>query len=369
MHACRLASACLAIGLAVALLAPTALVAQPVEKGKGKKSTEEDRRLQAQIKQLKDTIAQIERDLTNTRHALRSAPGPRGPHGPTDLDIALTAFTRLLELPHGEGRLRSKVIHTIRDVWGARDLGLKGALDGLAEILEHEGRDDGVCAIVLDAAEAMGPEAAPLFDAIRSLDTRGRPALRDAKARALFSIAPGRHIEAVVQKVDQELEFVMLSVGGDDGACKGLRFTILRNERFLGEVRVDYVYPKSCSASFFYQRPGMLFRVGDRAVFPAPALKQRWDGRIITRVSGSDKFYIIIGSRRGLQVGTRFGVFAPAKSGEGKTGRLRRKGAIRVVVVERDFALAEIVSETDPGNPLAVGDRLRIEVAPKHRRL
>jgi len=72
-------------------------------------------------------------------------------------------------------------------------------------------------------------------------------------------------IEGVVQKVDNELKFVMLSVGRDDNVSRGMRFHISRNGSYVGEVRVDYVYPKACSASFVTIKPGMNIQAGDTA--------------------------------------------------------------------------------------------------------
>jgi len=127
---------------------------------------DESRRLQAQIDQLKDNIAQLERDLTDTR----------------------------------------------------KDLAHK---NNLVKIAIDKGFDPGVI------------EAPP--------------------------------ISAVVQKVDSELKFVMLSVGSDDKVSKGMRFHISRQDSYVGEVRVDYVYPKSCSASFVLLKPGMSIEAGDSA--------------------------------------------------------------------------------------------------------
>jgi hypothetical protein len=73
-------------------------------------------------------------------------------------------------------------------------------------------------------------------------------------------------ISAVVQKVNEELKFVMLSVGGDEKVTKGMRFYVHRSGSYVGEVQVDYVYPKSCSASYVRLKPGMSIQVGDAAV-------------------------------------------------------------------------------------------------------
>ena len=77
-------------------------------------------------------------------------------------------------------------------------------------------------------------------------------------------IAPA--LEAVVQNVNPEYKYVMLSVGRDDKVVKGLRFTVSRNGSYVGEVQVDYIYPKSCSASFKRDgKPGMSIQAGDTA--------------------------------------------------------------------------------------------------------
>jgi len=90
---------------------------------------------------------------------------------------------------------------------------------------------------------------------------------------------------------------------------------------------------------------------------------------IVARVAGSNKVYINIGSRDGLRVGTRYEVFAPRTSKKVKTERVHRKGTIRVIEVKEEYALAEIATETDRFDPITEGDYLRIDVAPKRRRL
>lgn len=72
-------------------------------------------------------------------------------------------------------------------------------------------------------------------------------------------------IEAVVQKVNGDLKYVMLSVGQDDKVVKGFRFVVSRNGRYVGDVQVDYVYPKACAASFVRMAPGFSFEPGDTA--------------------------------------------------------------------------------------------------------
>jgi len=101
-----------------------------------------------------------------------------------------------------------------------------------------------------------------------------RRRLRHAKALVKIAIDqgfsftgpfPSRPIEAIVQRVDNESKIVMLSVGSADGVSEGMRFHVSRDGSYVGEVRVDSVSSKSCSASFVLLKPGMKIQVGDTA--------------------------------------------------------------------------------------------------------
>jgi hypothetical protein len=72
-------------------------------------------------------------------------------------------------------------------------------------------------------------------------------------------------LTCTVESVNTEYKYVMLSVGRDDKVCKGNRFTITRNGQYVGEVQVNMVYPKSCSASFVCLVDYMTFQPGDQA--------------------------------------------------------------------------------------------------------
>ncbi len=72
-------------------------------------------------------------------------------------------------------------------------------------------------------------------------------------------------IDAVVQRVNTELKFVMLSVGGDDKVTKGMRFTVSRGGNYIGDVMVDAVYPQASAAQIVVTNPGAKFQAGDNA--------------------------------------------------------------------------------------------------------
>lgn len=72
-------------------------------------------------------------------------------------------------------------------------------------------------------------------------------------------------INAFIEEVNNEIGFVILSVGGDDQVQKGYPFHVYRGDRYLGEVRVDEVFPDHASALILKQVDGAQFRINDKA--------------------------------------------------------------------------------------------------------
>ncbi len=73
----------------------------------------------------------------------------------------------------------------------------------------------------------------------------------EAVVQAGFDIASVRatpQIDAVVQRVNPELNLVVLSVGADDGVTRGTAFEVFKDGQYKGKVVVDDVYPDNCSA-------------------------------------------------------------------------------------------------------------------------
>ncbi|MBI4882222.1 MAG: hypothetical protein HY812_21550 [Planctomycetes bacterium] len=73
----------------------------------------------------------------------------------------------------------------------------------------------------------------------------------EAAVQAGFDIASVRaapQIDAVVQKVNNELSLVVLSVGADDGVKRGTAFEVFKDGQYKGKVVVDDVFPDNCSA-------------------------------------------------------------------------------------------------------------------------
>ncbi|MEW6745134.1 MAG: hypothetical protein AB1486_20465 [Planctomycetota bacterium] len=62
---------------------------------------------------------------------------------------------------------------------------------------------------------------------------------------ALVSQPP---IDAVVQAVDQDAKLVVLSKGSDDGVKKGFKFSVYRDDKYVGEVVVIEVNPDNAVA-------------------------------------------------------------------------------------------------------------------------
>jgi peptidoglycan hydrolase CwlO-like protein len=72
-------------------------------------------------------------------------------------------------------------------------------------------------------------------------------------------------ISAFVEEVNNDLGFVILSVGSDDKVQKGYNFSVYRGNAYLGEVKVDQVYPDRCSATIEVLVEGAQIKVNDKA--------------------------------------------------------------------------------------------------------
>jgi peptidoglycan hydrolase CwlO-like protein len=81
----------------------------------------------------------------------------------------------------------------------------------------------------------------------------------------IASIVAMPEISAYVEEVNNELGFVILSVGSDDKVVKGYTFSVSRGNAYLGEVKVDQVYPDRCSATIEFLVQGAQIKVNDKA--------------------------------------------------------------------------------------------------------
>jgi len=73
-------------------------------------------------------------------------------------------------------------------------------------------------------------------------------------------------IVAVVQAVGKpEEKVVVLSMGRNDRVRQGFEFTVTRDERFVGRVKVIKVYDELCGARVLFTGEGEAIRQGDKA--------------------------------------------------------------------------------------------------------
>ena len=72
-------------------------------------------------------------------------------------------------------------------------------------------------------------------------------------------------IDALVEEVDSNLNLVVLSVGSQDEVKEGVEFTIYREDKFVGKVRVSKVYENLAGARVLFTAEGSDIRQGDRA--------------------------------------------------------------------------------------------------------
>ena len=72
-------------------------------------------------------------------------------------------------------------------------------------------------------------------------------------------------IDALVEEVDTNLSLVVLSVGSQDEVKEGAEFTIYREDKFVGKVRVNKVYENLAGARVLFTAEGADIKQGDRA--------------------------------------------------------------------------------------------------------
>ena len=72
-------------------------------------------------------------------------------------------------------------------------------------------------------------------------------------------------IDALVEGVDANLRLVVLSVGSQDEVKEGAEFTIYREDKFVGKVRVNKVYENLAGAQVLFTAEGADIKQGDRA--------------------------------------------------------------------------------------------------------
>jgi chromosome segregation ATPase len=89
--------------------------------------------------------------------------------------------------------------------------------------------------------------------------------IAQSKGFDISSLIAMKKIDATVVEVDNDLGYVVLSVGKDDEIAKGWTFQIYRDETYLGEVEIDEVYDKYSAARIKFRAEGVEFQVHDNA--------------------------------------------------------------------------------------------------------
>lgn len=104
--------------------------------------------------------------------------------------------------------------------------------------------------------------------------------------------AAGAPIDAVVQAVGKsEDKIVVLSVGRSDKVREGFEFTVLRDDRFVGKVKVIKVYDELCGARILFTKDGETIRQGDKATALLGALAKEKPDETRTRMEKARTAY------------------------------------------------------------------------------
>jgi chromosome segregation ATPase len=90
-------------------------------------------------------------------------------------------------------------------------------------------------------------------------------AVARSKGFNVESILAMETVNARVQSVDPQMNFVILSVGEKDKVARGYTFDIHRGNQYIGRVRVDNVGADWASATIEFTAPGRSIQVQDSA--------------------------------------------------------------------------------------------------------
>ena len=76
---------------------------------------------------------------------------------------------------------------------------------------------------------------------------------------------PQKAVEAQVLAVRRDVNLVMLSVGKDDGVKKGDKFTIFRDDKYIGKIEIETLFDDMCSGRILPELTREDIKQGDMA--------------------------------------------------------------------------------------------------------
>ena len=118
-------------------------------------------------------------------------------------------------------------------------------------------------------------------------------------------------------------------------------------EKQISELRAQLKLLKEQLIERVRRSPGI--KVISREVHRRPSIIP--DGEVIRADIDHGFAYIDLGWKHGIRPGSRFHVYEVLKG-----GRLKNKGDLRIIRVERDFSQCSILAQEDVANPIVKGD-------------
>ncbi|MBN2492530.1 MAG: hypothetical protein JXQ29_16905 [Planctomycetes bacterium] len=130
---------------------------------------------QARIERLGEENETLKAEVDAARRARADQPA---------LDVALEAFTRILDRDDLPPAIRGKVLEAVRASWGPERRGLPGILKTLDWLLEEPSASEEIRLVAVSVAGKLEATAAPLLPALERQEAAGSDRLRVACRRA-----------------------------------------------------------------------------------------------------------------------------------------------------------------------------------------
>jgi hypothetical protein len=168
-------------------------------------------------------------------------------------------------------------------------------------------------------------------------------------------VADPAPVDAMVIGISNRVNLMVINVGEEDGVRAGYKFTIYRNNRFIGRMTVETVYPRQAAGRIVLPETVARVLQGDRVTtrlnLPAIQGSPVPDGRL-TRVDMKEGYADIdLGTADGVRKGMQFAIYRPREA-----GAHRETGRIRVIRADKDSSLCSILMAPEVENPPAKGD-------------
>ena len=89
-------------------------------------------------------------------------------------------------------------------------------------------------------------------------------AVKEAGVNIPSLFKPAKPLDGQIVKVSLKVPLVMVSLGSDDGVKKGYQFTVYRENRYIGRITIEEVYPDMSAGRILKEMTVKAVKQGDK---------------------------------------------------------------------------------------------------------